>query len=260
MAERLDDARLRRTVERALEGDAEDAQDATQEILLTAVTHLSSFEGRSKVSTWVYTIAARHLARSRSRAIEDSVKGPEAFAAWLDRNRATTAPDVANEVELQELESEVRIACTLGMLLCLTRDARLVYILGDVVGLTAVEGAEVMATSPAAFRKRLERARATMRGIIANRCGLIRPENPCRCSRQIESSLEYGLVERGRPAWAVLPRAAEPAPTGAAVRAAVEQLDDVERLAELYQAGPEYRAPTAVMSHLRERCPDLLGA
>jgi len=30
------------------------AEDATQEILIKAVTHLGSFEGRSKFSTWLH--------------------------------------------------------------------------------------------------------------------------------------------------------------------------------------------------------------
>ncbi len=33
------------------------AEDATQEILLKAVTHLGGFENRSKFSTWPYRIA-----------------------------------------------------------------------------------------------------------------------------------------------------------------------------------------------------------
>ena len=33
------------------------AEDATQEILLKAVTHLGGFENRSKFSTWLYRIA-----------------------------------------------------------------------------------------------------------------------------------------------------------------------------------------------------------
>ena len=39
----------------------ETAEDATQEILLKAVTHLGTFAGRSKFSTWLYRIAVNHL-------------------------------------------------------------------------------------------------------------------------------------------------------------------------------------------------------
>jgi RNA polymerase sigma factor (sigma-70 family) len=53
---------------RALQGDVyglalrmlwnrEDAEDATQEILVRAVTRLAQFDFRSKLKTWVYRIA-----------------------------------------------------------------------------------------------------------------------------------------------------------------------------------------------------------
>ena len=42
-------------------GSFADAQDATQEILLKVVTHLSSFRGESRFSTWVFRIAVNHL-------------------------------------------------------------------------------------------------------------------------------------------------------------------------------------------------------
>ena len=61
----------------------EDAEVAAQEILVNVVANLGSFEGRSKLTTWVYTIASRHLVRSRRRSVEASVQGGEAFGAWL---------------------------------------------------------------------------------------------------------------------------------------------------------------------------------
>ncbi len=63
----------------------------------------------------------------------------------------------------------------LGMLLCLSRPLRLAYLLGDLMGMTDVEGAAICDTTPAAYRQRLARARATMRGVIADRCGWSAP-------------------------------------------------------------------------------------
>ena len=42
-------------------GTFHDAEDATQDILLKVITHLSSFKGESSFSTWVFSIAANHL-------------------------------------------------------------------------------------------------------------------------------------------------------------------------------------------------------
>src|ERR1043166_7724588 len=47
----------------------QDAEDATQEILIKAVTQLSSFEGRSSFRTWLYRIVVNHvLNMKRARA------------------------------------------------------------------------------------------------------------------------------------------------------------------------------------------------
>ena len=42
-------------------GTFPDAEDASQDILLKIMTHLSSFKGESSFSTWVFSIAANHL-------------------------------------------------------------------------------------------------------------------------------------------------------------------------------------------------------
>jgi RNA polymerase sigma factor (sigma-70 family) len=39
----------------------EDAEDATQEILVKVLTKLSTFEGRSRFSTWLYRLAVNHI-------------------------------------------------------------------------------------------------------------------------------------------------------------------------------------------------------
>ncbi len=49
-------------------GDPDDAQDACQEILIRIVTRLGTFEGRSKFTTWAYSVATRHH-RNRRRPL-----------------------------------------------------------------------------------------------------------------------------------------------------------------------------------------------
>jgi len=64
-------------------GHPEDAQDACQEILIRIVTRLGTFEGRSKFTTWAYTVPTRSLLRTKQRFVESSVLGP----AVADRRR-----------------------------------------------------------------------------------------------------------------------------------------------------------------------------
>jgi RNA polymerase sigma factor (sigma-70 family) len=47
-----------------------DAQDATQEILIKIITHLDSFKGESKFTSWCFRIAANHLISTHKRRAE----------------------------------------------------------------------------------------------------------------------------------------------------------------------------------------------
>jgi RNA polymerase sigma factor (sigma-70 family) len=53
----------------------QDAEDATQEILIKVVTQLASFEGRSSFRTWLYRIVVNHVLNMRRGRIEPRFKG-----------------------------------------------------------------------------------------------------------------------------------------------------------------------------------------
>ena len=136
-------------------GNPADAEDAAQEVMIRLVTHLGSFEGRSRFTTWAYTVAVRHLMRTTRRSAEASVSGPENFAEFLDQHAADPAWEPETQAEYDELCADVRLSCTYGMLLCLSREQRVAYLLGDLLGFTDVEGADICQISRSAFRQRL---------------------------------------------------------------------------------------------------------
>jgi RNA polymerase sigma factor (sigma-70 family) len=234
-------------------GNPDDAQDACQEILIRLVTRLGTFEGRSKFSTWAYTVAVRSLLRTRKRLYESSVQGAEQYAAALDAGMGDVDPTL-DEVEYRLLSEEVRISCTYGMLLCLPRPQRAAYLLADVLGLTDGEGAEILDCSREAFRQRVSRARRTIRFVIDNRCGLVDPANPCRCGRQIASGEAAGILDRTR-----LPLARHPRQE---VRVWIEpvakQLDAVAAIGDLYRFD-RFAAPAQLWDDLQARFPELLS-
>jgi RNA polymerase sigma factor (sigma-70 family) len=235
-------------------GHPEDAQDACQEILVRIVTRLGTFEGRSKFTTWAYTVATRSLLRTRRRAVESSVRGAQAFAARLDAGLGDIDTTL-EEAEYRLLCEEVRISCTYGMLLCLSRPQRAAYLLADVVGLTDVEGAEILECSREAFRQRVARARRTLRQVIDDRCGLVDPANPCRCGRQIAASESGGILRRDHLPLAEHDRRE--------VRVWIEpvarQLDEVVAIGDLYRFD-RFAAPASLWDDLQQRYPDLLTA
>jgi RNA polymerase sigma factor (sigma-70 family) len=175
----------------------QDAEDATQEILVRVATGLSSFRRASAFRTWAHRIAVNHvLDRKRSRP-ETVVTGFDCYADYLDR-----APDedfaIGDSPETALLIEEARISCTMGMLLCLDRQQRMVFLLGEMLETNDVVGAELLGTSRENFRQLLARARAKLSGFMRGRCGLVDPQAPCRCASKTQAFIRDGIVDPKR--------------------------------------------------------------
>src|SRR5579859_5351221 len=172
-------------------GTREDAEDVTQEVLLKVLTRLSTFQGKSRFRTWLYRIVVNHVLNLRQRAGEMTFSELGKLIEQL--------PDPADvSLPLPILVEEAKVGCTTGMLLCLDRRQRLVYILGEVFRVKSEVGAELMDLSPSNFRQLLTRARHDLYNYMNNKCGLINQANPCRCARKTRSFIELGFVDRER--------------------------------------------------------------
>src|SRR3984893_11314043 len=109
----------------------QDAEDATQEILLKALTRLSSFEGRSSFRTWLYRIVVNHVLNMKRGRAEQAVISFTAYGQAIEDTPDLNLPAPKYmSADANLLVTEAMIACTTGMLLCLDRDQRLTYILG----------------------------------------------------------------------------------------------------------------------------------
>src|SRR5262245_57395940 len=73
----------------------QDAEDATQEILIKVVTKLGSFEGRSSFRTWLYRIAVNHLLNLRRTRAEEMEWTFERYGQGLDAAPDGDLPDPA---------------------------------------------------------------------------------------------------------------------------------------------------------------------
>lgn len=240
--------------------DPDEAADATQDVLVQVITSLSTFQGASRLTTWAWTIAVRHLRRREPGPVARSVGDPTEYADWLDahvQDRSGGTPE--DDALFAALCSEVRLACTSGMLLTLTPDARLSYILGDLFELSAEDAAEVLGITAAAQRQRLSRARAAVRPIIAGRCGLTTTAASCSCDRQVAPSIDAGILDRRRLPLTAVSSATSPLPTHVLERADGE-LDAAEALAVVCRSDPSWRTPSSVLDELRVRMPTLLAA
>lgn len=227
-----------------------DAEDATQEILLKALTRLSTYRGDAAFTTWLHRIAVNHLLDRRKSAVE---REELTFDLYGDDLRTGLAARPYDGPDAELLAEEVRLACTQAMLTCLDRDHRVTYVLGEIFEVSSDEGATICDVPAATYRKRLSRARARVRSFLDEHCGLVQPDAPCRCSRRVETAVGLGRIDPEAPALASHPTTA-PVPdpetesesgSDRARRgvAAMERLSDA---AALFRHHPDYAAPAAV--------------
>lgn len=210
----------------------QDAEDATQEILLRVANGFGGFRGESGFRTWCYRVACNALSTMGKKRMEERSLSFDALGEDLAQGLSDDAVAVEVDADRALLLEEVRIGCTLAMLLCLDREHRLAYILGEILELNHRVAAEVLEVSPAAFRKRVSRARASITSFMQRRCGLANPDNPCRCRRRVSTAVRLGRVD---PAKLLFASSVERARRFPRLLGMIRQLEATQRSAALYR-------------------------
>jgi RNA polymerase sigma-70 factor (ECF subfamily) len=160
--------RVYRTARAVLRDDAE-AEDAAQEVWLSAYRHLAQFEGRAKFSTWLTRIALREAwARAKkSQGRESPMKDPdelEAVAQEAQTAQTTATPE--ENAAAHEARSFVDSA-----LEALPEEYRVVFVLRAVEELSTAETAESLDLTPENVKVRLHRAKAMLKRELLARAG-----------------------------------------------------------------------------------------
>jgi RNA polymerase sigma factor (sigma-70 family) len=225
-------------------GHPTDAEDAAQEILLIVLTHLGSFRGESSLRTWVWRIAVNHLSRVRKGRRETIT-----FEILDERLRTgLEADELPSDPESEALANELRLRCTEAMILSLDRELRITYVLGDVFGVSGEEAAEVLEIEPAAYRKRLSRARVRLHEFLRQWCGVYDSENPCRCAGQVQAMLARGLLST-RDLYL---SGQQTRPNSVRLHRAADEVAELMRVAEVLRGPASYRAPKTLVVGLRQ--------
>ncbi len=230
-------------------GNPADASDETQEVMLQVVTHLSQFRGESRLLTWAYTIATRRLLRSRGKLARE--RSVEVLETRIRQGMAITEPTSAPEGDARVLERETRLGCTSAMLACLSLEERLAIVLAEVLGADDDLGARLCEVAPPVYRKRLSRARQTLRPILEGLCGLADAQSPCSCARQSRAKQVAGIASSTYTHLPVV--------DAQAVQRAMDGLGELRGLAPLFAIEPLVDPPEDLWAELRRRLPTVLG-
>lgn len=220
----------------------EDAEDATQEILIKIITHLSTFNHKSKFMTWVYRVSTNYLLTYKGQKNKEFAMPFEDYENLIDSGHSESVRYSTNEGELSLLEEEVKVSCTQGLLLCLNSVDRMVYILSEILEFNSVDGSKIMDITAENFRKKLSRSRTKIRNFLNNKCGLANPENPCRCNKKIDFLIDQKILN---------PKDLRFARFSQRSIDLVGKLGDLEKSIAIYRSVPQAEAPMKIFNNIK---------
>lgn len=170
-------------------GTFADAEDATQDILLKMITHLSSFRGDSSFTTWVFRIAVNHLKNYKKHMFAHHPLSFEFYGNDIENGKTEYVPDLTQNVEKEILAEELKMSCTNVMLQCLDVESRCIFILGTMFKIDSRIAGDILGMTPEAYRKRLSRIRKKMADFLGEYCGEY-GSGRCKCIDRVNYAIQ----------------------------------------------------------------------
>lgn len=207
-------------------GTFADAEDATQDILLKMITHLSSFRGESLFTTWVFSIAVNHLKNYKKHMFAHCPLSFEYYGDDIENGKIQDVPDLTQNVEMNILAEELKMSCTNVMLQCLDTESRCIFILGTMFKVDSRIAGEILEMTPEAYRQRLSRIRRKMADFLEQYCGEY-GSGRCKCKDRVNYAIQSHRIN---PLQLDYTTATEiPVQTMLDVKNAMEDIDDLSQ-------------------------------
>ena len=227
-------------------GTFADAEDATQDILLKMITHLSSFRGDSSFTTWVFSIAVNHLKNYKKHMFAHYPLSFEYYGEDIQNGKIQDVPDLTQNVEKDILAEELKMSCTNVMLQCLDTKRRCIFILGTMFKVDSRIAGDILGMTPEAYRQRLSRIRKKMADFLGQYCGEY-GSGKCKCKDRVNYAIQNHRIN---PVQLDYVAATEiPAKTMLDVKSAMENMDD---LSQEFSFCKSYRSPERTRHLIQE--------
>lgn len=227
-------------------GTFADAEDATQDILLKMITHLSSFRGDSSFTSWVFSIASNHLKNYKKHMFAHYPLSFEYYGNDIENGKVQDVPDLTQNVEKDILAEELKMSCTNVMLQCLDMESRCIFILGTMFKIDSRIAGDILEMTPEAYRQRLSRIRKKMADFLGEYCGEYGSDR-CKCKDRINYAIQSHRLNPLQLDYVVATEI--PIQTMIDVKNAMEDIDD---LSQDFSFCKSYQSPECTKHLIQE--------
>ncbi len=150
--------------------DSNKASETWQDTFVNVYRKLHQFDGRSKFTTWLYSVVVNNCRmKRRQRKLDQasvSIDGPElshdGAGSEQEGHTVQTIPSWKETPLDDVMDKELRTLLD-SAIQKLPYDYRVVFVLRDIEGLSAVETGKILKLSVPAVKSRLRRARVFLR-------------------------------------------------------------------------------------------------
>jgi RNA polymerase sigma-70 factor (ECF subfamily) len=146
--------------------DAQDAEEVLQETFIKAFRYLSTFEGRSSLSTWLYRIAVNEALMMVRQRHPNAVSIDEEIQTNDGELEPLQIVDWHHLPEDELLSSETQTVLD-AAIQRLPETLKVVFVLRDIQDLSVKETADALNLSETAVKTRLLRARLRLRDYLS---------------------------------------------------------------------------------------------
>lgn len=218
-------------------GTPQDAEDASQEIMMKLITQLSTFRKESAFSTWVYRIATNYLISYKKSMFAKRPLSFEFYAEDIEAGFIPNSEDLLQSIDEEILAEELKQSCTNVMLQCLDPESRCIYVLGLMFKADSSVCGEILGITPEAYRQRLSRIRKKMAAFLGAYCGLSETGS-CNCKKRVGYAIQTHRLNPQKLDYSALERLDDSATLGF-----TQAMEEMDELSLIFAQLPKYRAP-----------------
>lgn len=163
--------------------DVDLASDLTQDVLVKLIESLDKYDGRARLSTWVYRVAANcclsHLRKAKLRrhaSLDGAARGAgddsgDSRRGLSDPSRGMNDPVSREPSAAHRVEQDEQRAILQAALMSLDPEVRVMLVLRDMQDLDYEQISEVLGIPVGTVKSRLFRARSALRTEAERRAG-----------------------------------------------------------------------------------------